>query len=316
MKKSLLQILLGVMIGGSVIVVVATLVLSNGSKKISNSQVIPTGNKIQVSPQVDSSTPANLIKPEEVIASQTSKVFAQILSYYSVDNIKVTSDSITWVGLRPATSTVELDEIEGRPLELWQVDEKNKITKPIAFFPKLYGCGGISWGYESTTDEAVVHLLESPCEGYSEETIYAYGSNGQLNWLAMQHSSRPVASVWPHSLLSSPLEVEVVFDKDCSSAPFDEFNPTIKTPTTKMIGLAIKQPAQSITSKSVRFDVPTTVECGIMYGGGYANPGLASIDYQNGQFSFGLPDKTKLVIDPLKYRQGESYLFVDGHTFK
>lgn len=317
MKKSLLQILLGVMIGGSVIVVMATLILSNSPKKALISQVIPAENKTPASPQVESGTPVNSIKPQEIITAQTNKAFAQILSYYSVDKIQAGSGSITWVGLRPATSTVELDEIEKRPLELWQVDEKNKITKPVAFFPKLYGCGGISWEYQSAVDEAVVYLLESPCEAYSEQTIYAYGSNGQLNWLAKQHSSRPVASLWTFSLLSSPLEINVLFDKDCSKMPFDESNPAAKTPTVKMTGLAIAQPAHSVASKQVRFDTPTTVECQIRYGGGYINPGLTSIEYQNGQFSFGLPDETKLVIDPLKYRtQNESYLFVDGHTFK
>ncbi len=269
MKKSLLQILLGVIIGGALFVVV-------GSLSVLHNSLATRENSVKkVEPSTTDTTP---------VSSTINNYFATIMGQYSPDGLYETTGTV-WLGIRQANPEY-MDTATS--LVVWRIDKSGPyFTVQEEFNPGP--CGSASWEPTAMSDEVVITQDESPCEAGTTRHITVNTKDWQPKFYAKQSTFDGTLTV--RTYVAQSLQAEytatLVVDADCEDFKAD--NPDQlweKPPLVNATGISIEQTALDghKSRKTIAFGKPVPVRCSVGYGGGLGNPGLGGINYMDGKF--------------------------------
>lgn len=279
MKKSLLQILIGVIIGGSLFVVLGCLSFLHNSL-FAREHTIKNN--------------------DSVIATSTSSVaddyFARIMSRYRPDGLYETTDTV-WLGIRQSNPQY-LDTATS--LVVWRIDKSGpNFMVQEEFNPGP--CGSVSWEPTSMSNEVVITQDESPCEAGTTRHITVNTKDWQPKFYAKQSTFDGILTLQIYNVqaLQAEYSVALVVDADCEKITADNPEQLWKNPPlVNATGVSIEQKAQDgrKNSKMVAFSRPVPVQCEVVYGGGLTNPGLDEAHYLDGKLQSTAADRM-LVVD-------------------
>lgn len=309
MKKSLLQILLGVIIGGSLIIAVVCLsVLQNslGKKTVTEAPVI------------------NTVIATSTEATKLDEFFAKVIAGYKPERFYET-DSGIWVGARSGLNRFPGAENDpgAQTLNLWLLSKSDWSPKFIGRF-ETGACDSVGWGL--LRGEMSVSYTESPCEAGIIETQYIYDEDGRQKLKVVNSSFNGILEF--ETIYGVPFSAEFVTDIDCAELSYDEDSEESwrNPPATSITQILFseKSPGQSTKTKVLTFGKKIPSVCHVVYGGGYGNPGISGVEYYNDSLVFNAGQATTTIfvkeIDGLfsteKTVPLEQIVKVEGNTLK
>lgn len=317
MKKSLLQILLGVIIGGAAVVVLGCLSFLHNA--VSNGIDTPKKSDTIVSTPNSTST-----EPD---------YFAKVHALYRADAVHEGKE-LTWLGVREDANGME----EQGTLQLWAFRKLDLTPEPIAEFTLKRACDSADWQYLPERDEVVVTRTQSWCEGGSTTEFTVFSGNAMPQFRA-EHGDYGSTIFIGSGGESYDKWIDMKTAQDCSEFthkgdPDEWKNP----PKINLTGLTVtanifdaKSNKLVRKSRTLVFSKPVSVNCetpdtmGSDEEANYLPPGFTDLTYESGLFVFSLPDNTKASFDPAKLYDlvmdpnlsaAEGGLVVEGHSLK
>lgn len=280
MKKSLLQILIGVIIGGLVIVALIFLFVLQNSLEKKTAADVPAKNT-----EVITSTKA----------TKLDDFFTKVTAGYKPERYYET-DSAVWVGARSGLSRFSGAENDptAQTLNLWRLSKSDWTSQFIGRF-EAGGCDSVVWGLFG--GELSVTHTQSPCEAGTVETQYVYDDGGIQKLKVVNSSFSGILEF--ESAYSAPVSVEFLTDTDCTKLSYNEAseeswkNPPY-TSITQMV-FSRHAPGQIVQTKALTFTKKIPSQCNIVYGGGYSNPGISGVEYHNDSLVFGAGKATTTI---------------------